>query len=56
MSKATRASWGKVRKLPSGRYQASYVGPDGQRYPGPMTYGSPASVPTSPPDGGHLER
>lgn len=36
--KTTRASWGKVRKLPSGRYQASYVGPDGVRYPGPMTY------------------
>lgn len=38
--KATRAAWGKVRKLPSGRYQASYVGPDGERYTGPMTYTS----------------
>lgn len=44
--KATRASWGKVRKLPSGRYQASYVGPDGQRYPGPMTYGTKGDAET----------
>ena len=36
--KSTRASWGKVRKLPSGRYQASYVGPNGLRYVAPMTY------------------
>lgn len=36
--KATRASWGKVRTLKSGRIQASYVGPDGQRYPAPLTF------------------
>jgi integrase len=36
--KATRASWGKVRKLPSGRLQASYVGPDGDRHNAPMTF------------------
>ncbi|GAB6857650.1 site-specific integrase [Microbacterium xylanilyticum] len=36
--KATRASFGKVRKLPSGRYQASYVGPDGGRHTAPQTY------------------
>lgn len=35
---ATRREWGKVRKLPSGRLQASYVGPDGERYPAPMTF------------------
>ena len=35
---ATRASWGKIRTLPSGRLQASYVGPDEQRYPAPMTF------------------
>lgn len=35
-----RESWGAVRKLPSGRYQASYPGPDGERYAGPMTYSS----------------
>lgn len=33
-----RESWGRLRKLPSGRYQASYVGPDGNTYPAPMTY------------------
>lgn len=36
--KATRREWGKVRKLPSGRLQASYVGPDGERYPAPLTF------------------
>ncbi|WP_314855301.1 site-specific integrase [uncultured Microbacterium sp.] len=40
---ATRASWGKVREIkrngkPTGRLQASYVGPDGARYNGPMTF------------------
>lgn len=35
---ATRARFGKVRKLPSGRYQASYVGPDGVRYTAPKTF------------------
>ncbi len=35
---ATRASWGKIRTLPSGRLQASYVGPDEKRYPAPMTF------------------
>ena len=24
-----RRAWGKLRKLPSGRWQASYIGPDG---------------------------
>lgn len=33
-----RESFGAIRKLPSGRYQASYVGTDGIRYPGPHTY------------------
>lgn len=36
--KPTRAKWGKVRRLPSGRLQASYVGPDGVRYTAPTTY------------------
>ena len=35
---ATRASWGKIRTLPSGRMQASYVGPDDTRYNAPMTF------------------
>lgn len=33
-----RESFGSVRKLPSGRYQASYTGPDGIRYPAPQTF------------------
>jgi integrase len=33
-----RESFGAVRKLPSGRYQASYVGVDGARYTAPKTY------------------
>lgn len=33
-----RESFGALRKLPSGRYQASYVGPDGIRYNAPSTY------------------
>ena len=40
--------WGKVRKLPSGRYQASYAGPDGQRHNAPATFG------TKPDAGGWL--
>lgn len=35
---ADRRSWGKVRKLPSGRYQASYVGPDKLRHNAKATY------------------
>lgn len=35
---ATRASWGKIRQLKSGNYQASYVGPDKARYTAPMTF------------------
>lgn len=35
---ATRASWGKLRTLPSGRIQASYVGPDEQRHTAPSTF------------------
>lgn len=30
--------FGRIRKLPSGRYQASYPGPDGKRHNGPSTY------------------
>ena len=36
--KTSRAAWGKIRMLPSGRYQASHVGPDGERHTAPMTY------------------
>ena len=30
--------FGQIRKLPSSRYQASYPGPDGRRYNGPITF------------------
>jgi integrase len=33
-----RRAFGAVRKLPSGRYQASYIGPDKRRYTGPVTF------------------
>lgn len=33
-----RRSFGAVRKLPSGRYQASYVGADGRRHLAPTTF------------------
>lgn len=36
--KDDRRSWGKVRKLPSGRWQASYIGPDGERHTATTTY------------------
>ncbi|MDQ2709300.1 MAG: site-specific integrase [Actinomycetota bacterium] len=32
--------FGLIRKLPSGRFQATYLGPDGQRRPAPKTYES----------------
>ena len=38
--KAGRRSWGWVRKLPSGRFQASYVGPDLIRHRAQRTYTS----------------
>jgi integrase len=33
-----RRSFGKIRKLPSKRFQASYVGPDGRRHTAPSTF------------------
>lgn len=33
-----RRPFGRVRKLPSGRYQARYLGPDGQLRPAPETF------------------
>jgi integrase len=35
-----RRYFGSIRKLPSGRYQASYKGPDGSRHPAPTTFDS----------------
>lgn len=34
----TKATFGNVRTLPSGRFQARYTGPDGQTYTGPVTF------------------
>ena len=34
----SRRGWGKVRKLPSGRWQSSYVGPDLQRHSAAKTF------------------
>jgi integrase len=31
-------AWGKIRKLPSGRWQASYIGPDKARHTAPTTF------------------
>ena len=37
--------WGAIRRLPSGRYQASYAGPDGIRYTAPVTFSDDVSRP-----------
>lgn len=31
-------AWGKIRKLPSGKFQASYIGPDSRRHTAPTTF------------------
>ena len=36
--KGTRRSFGSLRKLPSGNWQASYLGPDGVRHNAPTTF------------------
>ena len=33
-----RRSYGAVRRLPSGRWQSSYMGPDGRRHLAPATF------------------
>jgi integrase len=35
---STRNNWGAIRKLPSKRFQASYIGPDGERRTAPDTF------------------
>ena len=35
---ARRRRFGRVRKLPSGKYQASFVGPNGRRQNAPDTF------------------
>jgi hypothetical protein len=37
-NKKGRRRFGWVRKLPSGRFQASYLGPDGRRRTAPDTF------------------
>ena len=36
--KSGHRSWGWLRKLPSGRWQASYLGDDGRRHTAPRTF------------------
>jgi hypothetical protein len=45
-NRAGRRQFGWVRQLPSGRYQASYVGPDGVRRLAPKTYPTGGGVVT----------
>ena len=42
--KGRRRRFGWVRKLPSGRHQASYLGPDGRRHVAPHTFDSATSA------------
>lgn len=37
-AKRARRSFGKIRELPSGRHQASYIGKDGKRHLAPVTF------------------
>ncbi len=41
---AARRRFGRVRRLPSGRYQARYLGPDGVDRPAPGTFASKTSA------------
>ena len=34
----SKRGFGSIRKIPSGRFQARYVGPDGERYTAPSTF------------------
>lgn len=42
--KGRRRRFGAVRKLPSGRYQARYPGPDGVMRPAPFTFETTADA------------
>ena len=37
---AGKRRFGRVRRLPSGRFQARYRGPDGVDHPAPTTFGT----------------
>ena len=41
---AGKRRFGRVRRLPSGRYQARYLGPDGKDRPAPGTFASKADA------------
>jgi integrase len=41
MAAMARRYFGMIRKLPSGRYQATYKGPDGRRHAAPQTFDTP---------------
>lgn len=40
MGKSAKRGFGSIRKLPSGRYQARYTGPDGGEHKAPKTFGA----------------
>ena len=39
-ARAGMRSFGRIRKLPSGYYHASYIGPYGDRHCAPQTFGA----------------
>ena len=41
-----RRTFGNVRKLPSGRYQARYLDPSGYRHRAPLTFATIADAPS----------
>ena len=43
-AKRGQRGWGHIRLLPSGRWQASYIGPDRRRHNGPITFTSRATA------------
>ena len=43
-ARQTCRGFGALRRLPSGRYQASHVGPDGRRQLAPMTFETEAQA------------
>jgi integrase len=46
MAQRNRRSFGAIRILPSGRYQAHWTGPDGYKHKAPTTFATPAEAET----------
>lgn len=55
-AKRAKRGFGSVRKLPSGRFQARYLAPDGNRYPATADDGSPLTFDTKTRAERYLER